>query len=236
MSKYRFLCRAFATNTNGAEQTYCVHRVSRDAFIIFDDVGDSHISQGRKVSARDISDEIMLCYNVYNVRLDGNMDDNIKSSTWPERHGQCLNCGCESSRRVYGKGGYCRECYKVIRRMKSFGGAKISKQMSEEQFVQYEKETIWQLEQRLVYLRKREQQRLGVRPVGKPDLESKLAFICKYTKVRISELDINKWLGHLDQYTYEQRCSIIFRVLDDIEEGVKFKFEWWEAFLRSQAS
>lgn len=115
MTHKHLLCFASGTDTCGNLRSFSIYKLRGETFQIHNDRGHIHSSHAsRRVTQRDIKAEIRVVYEVTGIRLEGNVKEGVLASTWPASCNRCQNCGCEPTRRAYGRRGYCGLCRSMI--------------------------------------------------------------------------------------------------------------------------
>jgi hypothetical protein len=214
-----------------------IYKLRGESFAIQNDRGHKHISHGsRRVSEQDIKSEIAVVYDVGNIQIEGNVEEQARASTWPAQYTRCRNCGCDPTRRAYGGRGYCGPCYRMIQAIAALkdwdrsnprtfnrvpkSAQYIGSHFSEEEFEIWRANHIWQAETRLGSLRSREAKRRGDVPVDTLDLEQKFARVVYAVRGK-SELSsgARMTIKSLD----ERQRRALYTLLDEIEDQIPWR-------------
>ena len=239
MTHKHLLCFASGTDTCGNLRSFSIYKVRGETFQIHNDRGHIHISHAsRRVTERDIKAEIRVVYEVTDIRLEGNVKEGVLASTWPASCNRCQNCGCEPTRRAYGRRDYCGLCRSMIEAiaaLKAWDRAKpgtfdrvpksaqsdsVRNSFSEEEFEIWRADHIRQAEARLERLRSSEEKRRGEVVVDGADLEQKLTRLLHAIRRKAKLTSRAKCL--IEIFNEEQRRAL-FTLLDEIEEQIPWR-------------
>jgi hypothetical protein len=242
MAREHFLCSAVGTDGQGQRRTFKVYKVGQQ-FRVHNDRGHNQLSHSScHVTASNIKREIETVYDdVQDVTLEGSVEEGIRAATWPNRYGQCVNCGCPPTYRPHGSRGYCGFCHgmgKRIAELKAWDrtqpaavGGCLEPSMvdlyTEEEIEVFRQEYVRQGEERLADLRSRQRMRRGEVPVDGVALEHKFTRLLEAVRRKAKPSHNADYLAQ--QFGEEQR-RILFVLLDDIEEQIP-----WRGFDRGRA-
>jgi hypothetical protein len=159
----------------------------------------------------------------------------------PAPYEACKNCGCDPELRAQEGRGYCTRCYPFVNRIAHAkvwnrkvpetlkGMPKHEDNFSEEKFEIFRRECIRQFKERLGCLRVRQEMRDGVRHVKPLDLEHKLAKLLR--EIRPNAL-YPRNASYLAKHFGAEERRVMYGLLDDIEDHVRWKFLWHKVYER----
>jgi hypothetical protein len=240
MAHEHLLCIASGIDGRGNLRSFKIYKLRGEAFTIHNDRGHKHTSYpSRRVNESDIKAEIHTAYHVGNIALEGDIEEAKFAATWPKSCNKCKNCGCSPIRRAYGRKGYCGLCHSMVEgiaALTAWDRAKpatsrwvpksahseglTSAYYSDAEFDIWRASHVRQAEERLAWLRAREQRSRGEVAVDITDIEEKLTRLIRAIrrKAKLSK----KVKGLIGLFDAERRHTLHI-LLDEIEDHILWR-------------